>query len=73
VANISFQIPDTQLPRVIEALCAYQMVDAVTKADPTPALAKKVIIDWIKEQVKRYEEEKARVNLPPVDLSNIIS
>jgi hypothetical protein len=49
------------------------MVDAVTKADPTPALAKKVIMDWIKEQVKRYEEEKARVNLPPVDLSNIIS
>jgi hypothetical protein len=72
VANITITIPDALVPRVVTALCSSVMTDAVTFANPTPALAKQVLVDYIKERVRAFEEEQARKAIV-VDVSNIAS
>jgi hypothetical protein len=75
MAQLVIQIPDNQLDRVMEALCAdLPNVDSFTSGvTPTPALAKQVVIDMIKTRVKMYEEGKRAKTIPPIDVSNIVS
>lgn len=73
MANMNLQIPDAQVQRVINALCARLMVDAETPVPPTAALAKSVVVDWIKEQVLTYETRLAQEALAAVDVTNIVS
>jgi len=73
MASITLTIPDAQVTRVIDALCAGQMQDAVTPVPPTAALAKQVVIDWIKARVLAYEEDQARKALAAIDVSDIVT
>jgi hypothetical protein len=75
MAQLVIQIPDNQLDRVLEALCAeLPNVDSFTSGvTPTPALAKQVVINMIKTRVKMYEEAKQAKTIPPIDVSNIVS
>jgi hypothetical protein len=75
MAQMTIQIPDNQLDRVLEALCAnLPNIDNFSSGvTPTPALAKQVVLNMIKERVKMYEEAKQAKTIPPIDVSNIIS
>jgi len=73
MAQILLNIPDAQVQRVVDALCSLLRTPIGTVVEPTPALAKGVLIDIIKERVKFYEEEKARLALPPPDVTNIVN
>jgi hypothetical protein len=73
MAQMNLQIPDNQLDRVVKALCFGIMApDAFSSVEPTPALAKKVVIDMIKEKVRVYEQELVKRN-NPIDVDNIIA
>lgn len=75
MANMNIQIPDAQVNRVIAALCAnlYKEGSATDLVDPTPALAKQVVLDYIKDRVKVHETSEALKNVQPPDVSNIVS
>ena len=73
MAQITLQIPDAQVPRVIVALCSSLMVDAVTPVVPTAALAKQVLIDYVKQRVQQYENQQAVAAIAPTDVSTIVS
>jgi len=73
MAQILLNIPDAQVQRVIDALCALLKTPTGASVDPTPALAKGVLIDMIKERVKFYEEEKARATLVAIDVTNLVN
>ncbi len=53
MATISITIPDAQAERVTKALCG------MVSLEPTPANAKKAIIELIKHRVATYERETA--------------
>lgn len=77
MAQMTIQIPDAQVNRVINALCSGLFAPTVgtavlTPIDPTPALAKQVVIEYIKERVVAYEREQAVKAIPPVDVQNVV-
>jgi hypothetical protein len=64
MATIQITIPDAQLTRVVNGLCAAAGVTA------TPANAKQAVIDHVKATVLNAEQQAAIVALqttPPVD------
>jgi len=72
MATISITIPDNQLQRVIEALCARPWILPAPPAPIVPATgaaAKQILIDWVKANVIAYEVEtaKAAVEAPDTD------
>lgn len=73
MANINLQIPDAQLQRVIDALCASR-TDPVTlqPIPPTGPNAKAIVIAWIKDQVLAYETEKARKAIAAIDVTTVV-
>lgn len=73
MAVITFNIPDTQLPRVIAAVCASRMSPTATPIPPTGANAKAVMVAWVTECVIAYEAELARKALPVVDVSTLVT
>ena len=80
MAQMLIQIPDAQVQRVITALCDGifdnndpNFAAKVTPATPTPALAKQVVMDFIRNKVKDYENRKAFDDLPPPDVSTIVN
>jgi len=74
MANITINIPDQHVNRVIEALCAgLPSPDSFATITPTPALAKQALLNIIKERVKMHEEMKAVKAIPPVDVIDVVS
>lgn len=75
MAQITLNIPDAMMPRVIDALAARgHWTD--TTGPPKGAYAKQVLADWLKEETMRYERREAErkalealVDAPPVDIS----
>jgi hypothetical protein len=64
LATITLTIPDAQLTRVVNGLCAAAGVTA------TPANAKQAVIDHVKATVLASEQQAAILalqNTPPVD------
>jgi hypothetical protein len=54
MATMTITIDDTQVPRVIEALCVRAGV-----APANAANARQVIRDWVKRTTLEYEKERA--------------
>ena len=57
MATIALTIPDAALPRVVDALCARGHYSADEGAKG--AFAKKVLAQWLREEVQRYEQAEA--------------
>lgn len=57
MASIQLDIPDAALPRVVAALCARGHYTAAE--GPKGAFAKKVLAQWLREEVQRYEQVEA--------------
>lgn len=56
MANINLAIPDAVLSRVIDAIAAENNYDEQKQADETKGqFAKRMVIRYVKETVKRYE------------------
>lgn len=75
MAQLTLNIPDAMMPRVIDALAARGHWTDMT-GTPKPAYAKQVLADWLKEETMRYERREAErkaleavVDQPPVDIS----
>lgn len=63
MATLTITIDDTQLPRVVEALCVTGNV-----SPPTAANARQVVRQWIRRTTIAYEQERdqrAAVNAVP--------
>jgi hypothetical protein len=73
MANINLVIPDAQVPRVVNALCAGLKTPTGQDVVPTPALAKEVVIQMIKARVLMYEEELARRAIQATDVTDIVA
>jgi len=73
MANITLTIPDAQVPRVINALCAGLKTPTGQDATPTAALAKQVLIGIVKSRVIMYEEEQARLVIQIADVTDIVT
>jgi hypothetical protein len=56
MAQITLTIPDEHVQRVIDALC----LGTANPVPATPANAKDVVIQWVKDHVLEYEMEMAR-------------
>jgi len=76
MATITLTIPDAQVSRVITALCARPFF-AVPIADPvdppTPAAAKQIVVDWIKLNVRAYEQIQIQLANPVPDTDGLIT
>lgn len=59
MATIALTIPDAALPRVVDALCARGHY--APEEGAKGAFAKRVLADWLKDEVRRYELEQARL------------
>lgn len=73
MAQFVLVIPDAQLDRVVKAMCDGQMIDALTPAVPTPALAKQMLITMIKERVRNYETLQAQKAININNLDTLIT
>lgn len=60
MAQISLNIPDAALPRVIEALCARGHWSPELGI-PKGAFAKQALVAWLKDEVQRYEHRQAEL------------
>jgi hypothetical protein len=75
MASINITIPDNQVQRVIEALCArpYVLLPVVQPVPPTPAAAKQAVLDIIKAIVISYETTQAIQALAPPVTDGLLS
>lgn len=68
MAQITLNIPDAQLPRIIAALCDIPR----PKLDPTGPNAKAVLVNWVKERVSDFEHRAAMDNVQ-IDVSDVVA
>jgi len=77
MSTISVTIPDDQLQRVIEALCARPFLTpappGVAIVPATGAAAKQILIDWVKANVVAYEVETAKAAVEAPDTDGLVT
>lgn len=73
MASITLTIPDAQLLRIINALCAKGIGIPPTPVEATAPNAKLVLVDWIKQTVSDYELTIARNTVAIPNVASIVS
>lgn len=76
MATISLTIPDDQLERVIDALCARPFIVAQPSTEtivPSEEAAKQVLVNWVQANVVAYEMQQARDAVQPPDTKGLVT
>lgn len=62
MAQITINIPDQVLGRVVDGLCGrYSYDDRKQEGETKGQFAKRTMMEWVKSSVKKYEQQKASV------------
>lgn len=78
MATISINIPDTQMPRVLDAFTATfgyspTLADGTANPETRGQFTRRIIVDWVKSNVVAYEANRDAENARQASITNAIA